>query len=93
MGTIQVKNLPPELHRELLRRADRAGMTIRDYVIALIQRDQRRPTFDEWLEEVASDPPVELDEPAAEAVRAARDERDRELAARSGGGERARGGR
>lgn len=55
-------------------------MTLRDYVIALIERDQRRPTLDEWLEQVAGDEPVALPGPAAEAVRAARDERERQLA-------------
>ena len=53
MGIIQMKNVPDDLHDELRRRASRAGMTVRDYVIALIARDQRRPAFDEWLAEVA----------------------------------------
>lgn len=83
MSTIQVKNVPPELHRELRRRAERGGMTVRDYVLALIERDQRRPTLDEWLEEVTADEAVALGEPAAEIVRADREERERELAGRA----------
>jgi hypothetical protein len=90
MSTIQVKNVPADLHAELKRRAERAGMTIRDYVLALIARDQQRPTLDEWLEAVASDEPVNLLESAAEAVRAARNEREQELLTRVTGG---RGGR
>jgi hypothetical protein len=90
MGTIQMKNVPTGLHSELRRRAERAGMTVRDYVIALIERDQRRPALDEWLEEVAGDDPVALPEPAAEAIRAGREERERQLSARTGG---SRGGR
>ena len=53
MGIIQMKNVPDDLHDELRRRARRSGMTVRDYVIALIARDQRRPTLEEWLEEIA----------------------------------------
>ncbi len=74
MGIIQMKNVPDELHDELRRRARRSGMTVRDYVIALIERDQSRPTFGEWLEEVAADEPVALARSAAEAVRAGRTE-------------------
>lgn len=66
-------------------------MTVRDYVIALIERDQRRPTLDEWLEEVAGDDPVVRRESAAEAVRASREERERELANRIGGAPGGRG--
>jgi antitoxin FitA len=86
MGIIQMKNVPDDLHDELRRRASRAGMTVRDYVIALIARDQSRPTLEEWLEEIASDPPVDMGESPAEAVRAGREERERELEGRNGGG-------
>ena len=75
MGIIQMKNVPDDLHDELRRRSSRAGMTVRDYVIALIARDQSRPAFDEWLAEVASDEPVAMTESPAEAVRAGRRER------------------
>lgn len=90
---IQVKNVPAPLHRELRRRAERSGKTIRDYVIELIERDQRRPTFDEWLDEVAQDEPATLAEPATEAVRASREEREQELAAGIEEDDRARSGR
>ena len=79
MGIIQMKNVPDDLHDELRRRARRSGMSVRDYVIALIARDQRRPTLDEWLEEVAGDVPVITSESPADAVRAGREERAREL--------------
>ena len=86
MGIIQMKNVPDDLHDELRRRAARSGMTVRDYVIALIARDQRRPTLEEWLEEIAMDPPVGIGESPAAAVRAGREERERELEGRNGGG-------
>lgn len=85
MGNIQVKNVPEELHGELRRRAARAGMTVRDYVLALIERDQRRPTLDEWLDEVTEADPVVLRESAAETVRASREGREHELGDGRGG--------
>lgn len=54
---------------------------MRDYVLALIERDQLRPTMTDWLAAVAQDPPVELRESSAEAIDAARHERDAELLA------------
>ena len=59
---------------------------MRDYVIALIARDQRRPTLEEWLEEIAMDPPVGISESPAAAVRAGREERERDLEGGIGGG-------
>lgn len=71
--------MPAELHGELRRRAARAGMTVRDYLLALIERDQLRPTLDEWLEEVTAVDPVPLTASAADLVRGNRDERERDL--------------
>ena len=75
MGIIQMKNVPEDLHQELRRRARRSGMTVRDYVIALIARDQSRPTLEEWLEEVAGDAPVRVPESPADVVREGREQR------------------
>jgi hypothetical protein len=91
MGIIQMKNVPDDLHDELRRRAGRSGMTVRDYVIALIARDQRRPTVEEWLEEVAGDEPVMASGSPADAVRAGREQRAGELdRAGAGRGDRGR---
>ncbi len=79
MGIIQMKNVPDDLHQELRRRSRRSGMTVRDYVIALIARDQSRPTLEEWLEEVAGDAPVRVSGSPAGAVRDGREERAGEL--------------
>lgn len=86
MGTIQVKNVPAELHGELRRRAARAGMTVRDYLLALIERDQLRPTLDEWLEEVTTADPVPLTASSADLIRRGRDERELELPRQVGSG-------
>lgn len=82
MAILHIKNVPDELHAELRRRAVLEGVTIRDYVLALIRRDQALPPRQEWLARVRHLPPVELDRPVAEYLMEVRDERDAELADR-----------
>ncbi|MGH2969030.1 MAG: FitA-like ribbon-helix-helix domain-containing protein [Solirubrobacteraceae bacterium] len=81
MGTLQIKNLPEPVHAELRRRAAQAHQSVRDYVLTLIERDQRSPTMSDWLDRLAQDAPVETTTTAAEAVQAGRDEREAERAA------------
>ena len=85
MSIIQVKNVPPATYEELRHRAAQEGSTIRDYVLKLIERDQRLPSKKDWLDRVAALEPVAVSRSAAEMVREARDERDRELMARTDG--------
>lgn len=85
MSIIQVKNVPPAMHGELRRRADQEGLTIRDYVLKLIERDQRLPSKTDWLDRVAELEPVSVSQSAAEVIREAREERDQELMDRVGG--------
>lgn len=82
VSNIQIKNVPEPLHAELRRRAEEKGLTIRDYVLRLIEKDQVLPTKRQWLDMVAELEPVEAEESAAESVRRAREERERELEAR-----------
>jgi hypothetical protein len=82
MSIIQVKNVPPAMHSELRRRAQQEGTTIRDYVMKLIERDQRLPSKQDWLDRVSELEPVSVSQSAAEVIREAREERDRELVAR-----------
>lgn len=90
MSIIQVKNVPPAVHSEVRRRAVQEGMTIRDYVLKLIERDQRLPSRRDWLERVAELEPVAVSQTAAEMVREGREERDRELVERRKGSSGAR---
>jgi hypothetical protein len=83
MSIIQVKNVPPAMYDELRHRAAQEGLTIRDYVLRLIERDQRLPSKKDWLDRVSLLEPVAVSQSAAEMVREARDERDRELMARA----------
>ncbi len=74
MGNIQIRNVPPALHRELKVRAAGADMTLSDYLLRLVERDAARPTRAEMLARLASLPRPDLGDEAAQAVRSIRDE-------------------
>jgi plasmid stability protein len=85
MGAIQVKDVPEELHQALRRRAIEEGMSLADYVLDLIRRDLGLPSRREWFERLATREPVDLRPgEAAEALHAARAEREAQLAAALG---------
>jgi plasmid stability protein len=44
---IQIRNVPPDLHRKLKSRAALAGQSLSDYLLAEIRRTAARPTFEE----------------------------------------------
>lgn len=77
VGNIQVKDVPEDVHDELRRRATARHMTIRDYVLELLRRDQATPSLEAWLATVAQRDPVEVD--AADLIRTARDQRGRDI--------------
>jgi hypothetical protein len=84
MSNIQVKNVPEKLHAELRRRADEKGLTIRDYVLMLIEKDQRIPTKLQWLAELDAMRPEKLGRTSGvEAIRGAREEYEREWDAKA----------
>ena len=72
---IQIRNVPPELHRELKSRAALAGMSLSDYLLAEIRRVAERPTMAQILARLRALPPVDLDISSADILRAARDGR------------------
>ena len=48
---IQVRNVPPELHRELKRRAQLSGKTLTAYIQEILEREVERPPVDEiWAQ-------------------------------------------
>jgi antitoxin FitA len=80
MGALQVKNVPPELHEQLRRRAAAAGLTLADYVLDVLRREVALPTWEEWFADLGQlDPGPSTRRAPAEAVRAARRARDRRL--------------
>ena len=74
MPSIQVKDVPDEVHRTQRRRAAAAGMSLQEYLLARFRHDATTPTIDEVLDRAGGraggDAPLTA---TAEAVRADRD--------------------
>lgn len=82
MATLQLKNLPDDLHSRLRARAGEQHMTMRDYVLALLEDDLRRPSIREWATELARRGPLGPDlgsEDVVETLHRSREERDAHL--------------
>jgi hypothetical protein len=72
---IQVRDVPPDLHRRLRERAAADRLTLSAYVLKLLERDVGRPSTREWLESLAEREPVrEVD--VAGALDGSRSDRD-----------------
>lgn len=72
---VQIRNLPPELHRRLKARAAIEGLSMSDYVIREIRKALDRPTRQEILERLRAQPLRRLRRSAADLIRAERDSR------------------
>lgn len=72
---VQIRNVPPEVHRRLKARAAIEGLSMSDYVLREIRKALERPTRQEVLERLRSQPVRKLRHGAAEAIRAERDSR------------------
>lgn len=79
MGTIQLKNVPTAVHEELRHRAARSRMSVRDYVLRLIEADQRTAPLDEWLDALATRGPPTADVDVVALIRAEREERTEQI--------------
>jgi plasmid stability protein len=73
VADLLIRGLDPETHRELKRRAERAGQSLQGYVAGLLEAHTARPSLADWLAELDELTPVDVAS-GAEAVRAARDE-------------------
>ncbi len=60
---MHIRDLDEPTHRELVRRADAAGMSLRAYVIEVLRRHAALPTLEERLDEVRRDPPLPSEGP------------------------------
>ncbi len=76
MPSIQVKNVPDDVHATLRRRAAVDGRTLQDYLLDLLRAEAGAPTLDEVLDRVEyrTGGRVGLTD-AADAVRAEREAR------------------
>lgn len=50
MPSIQIKNVPDDVHRILRRRAAAAGQSLQEYLLAELSRRATTPTMEEFLE-------------------------------------------
>lgn len=60
---MHIRDLDEPTHRELVRRAEAAGMSLRSYVVEVLHRHAALPTLEEWLDEVRRDPPLPSEGP------------------------------
>ena len=74
MTSIQVKNVPSDVHQTLRQRAVGSGQSLQEYLLQLLCEHARTPTLDEVLERAAGRAGGNFS--AAEAVAAVRAERD-----------------
>jgi plasmid stability protein len=72
---IQIRNVPPELHRRLKVRSAVEGMTMSDYVLRELRKALERPTREAVLERLRTRRPARLRRSPAEVIRAERDSR------------------
>ncbi|WP_420626685.1 FitA-like ribbon-helix-helix domain-containing protein [Candidatus Poriferisodalis sp.] len=73
MKSLQIRNVPEELHRRLKSRAALEGQSLSEFAIRELQRVLERPTRQELAEQVARLDRATVSETAAQAVRAVRD--------------------
>jgi plasmid stability protein len=52
--SIQVKNVPQDVHRTLRRRAAASGKSLQEYLRAELIEQARKPTMEELLERVSN---------------------------------------
>jgi plasmid stability protein len=66
---IQLRNVPPALHRKLKSRAALAGKSLSDYLIDIIRRDAARPTVEELVARLSDREPIESELSGADMIR------------------------
>ena len=74
MPSIQVKDVPDDVHATLRRRAALAGMSLQEYLLARLVQDAHTPTLEEVLDRAGGRAGGRA--PVPKAVRAVRADRD-----------------
>ncbi len=75
MTSLQIRNVPDELHRQLKARAAIEGHSLSEYALSELRRAMQHPTRRELVERVASFERISLQESAVDAIRSERDAR------------------
>jgi antitoxin FitA len=74
MPSVQIKNVPPDVHRVLRRRAAEAGQSLQEFLLAELTHWASQPTMDEVLRRAGDRAGGSV--PLADAADALRAERD-----------------
>ena len=72
---IQVRDVPPHVHRRLKARAAEEGRTLSELVREQLEDAAARPTMNQMLDRLHAVDSVEPPETSAHAIRTGRDER------------------
>ena len=73
MASLQIRNVPEDVHRELKKRAAAMGMSLSEYALSELVRSTPQPTMEELVARIQALPPVTL--PVDAVVVAIRDAR------------------
>jgi plasmid stability protein len=73
MAHIQIRNVPPEVHRTLKERAAKKGMSLSEYLLSEVTELAERPTEEEFFARLKRRPRVRLSEDPADTIRRLRD--------------------
>lgn len=73
--TLQLRNVPDDLRRQLEERAARSETSLNDYVLRLLARAVRRKRADDTIRRLGRREPVDPDESSAQAIRRERNTR------------------
>jgi len=74
MPHVQIRNVPPSLHRTLKARAALSGLSLSDYLLDEIREFAEAPTPEEMRDRLAL---LSVEDPAESSADAIRAERDR----------------
>jgi antitoxin FitA len=75
--SIQIRNVPEKVHAVYRVRAAKAGQSLSEYLLAELKQGAKRLSNEELFEKLAALPKSNID--AAEAVRAGRAEREKDM--------------
>ena len=73
MAHIQIRNVPPELHRKLKARAAEQGLTLSEYVLRQVERSAEVPSLEEAVRRIRSRKHARLKTRPADLIREDRD--------------------
>jgi plasmid stability protein len=77
MATVQIKNVPPDVHQILRDRASKAGQSLQAYLLAQLEEQASKPTIKELFERIEHSGGSLSPARAAKLVREDRDARSR----------------